>query len=36
MTMKTCILLLLFTVAAASAKFEFTEEWELWKKVSKT
>lgn len=27
------ILVLLAVVAATSAKFEFTEEWELWKKV---
>lgn len=27
------ILTLLAVVAAVTAKFEFTEEWELWKKV---
>lgn len=31
--MKLALLLLVAVVAAANAKFEFTEEWELWKKV---
>ena len=32
-TMKVVLALLAICVAAASANFEFTEEWELWKKV---
>ena len=31
--MKLAVLLLVAVVAAANAKFEFPEEWELWKKV---
>ena len=33
LAMKLVVLLLLTVVAAANAKFQFTEEWELWKKV---
>ena len=32
-TMKTYLLFLLAVVAVATARFKFTEEWELWKKV---
>ena len=34
LAMKLVVLLLLGVVATANAKFQFTEEWELWKKVS--
>jgi hypothetical protein len=31
--MKVVVFLVLAAVAAANAKFQFTEEWELWKTV---
>ena len=33
LTMKVVVVLVLAVVAAADAKFQFTEEWELWKRV---
>ena len=31
--MNVVVVLVLAVVAAADAKFQFTEEWELWKRV---